>query len=227
MRIAEIYESRQGEGLLTGTPSVFIRASGCNLRCSFCDTRFASWEPEGADTSVDDIVAQAESFSARHAVITGGEPMLFAELIPLCRKLREAGFHLTIETAGTLDLPVVCDLMSISPKRANSTPDESAGKWVERHERSRHRPEVVSRLMRDYDYQLKFVIDTPADLTDVEAYLAEFPDVRGERVLLMPLGTSMEELSARTPWVEAACQSRGWVYCPRKHVEWYGFQRGT
>ena len=122
MKIAEIYRSVQGEGLLTGVPSVFVRTSGCNLRCWFCDTPYASWRPEGGDMSTDEIVAQVEEWDTQHVVVTGGEPMLFAELIPLCRRLREIGRHVTIETAGTLYLPVECDLMSISPKFARSAP---------------------------------------------------------------------------------------------------------
>src|SRR6266481_3606251 len=102
MRIAEIYSSRQGEGLLTGTPSVFIRASGCNLRCWFCDTPYASWVPEGEDLSVDEMLFRVEALGASHVVLTGGEPMLFAELIPLTAGLRRQGRHITIETAGTL-----------------------------------------------------------------------------------------------------------------------------
>src|SRR6266571_5340443 len=190
MKIAEIYPSLQGEGLLTGTPSVFIRASGCNLRCWFCDTPYTSWQPEGEDLSVDEIMrramdtrlptaemllrnmasdlqgsvgfspravdhsawAEAHATSdlrpptsdlrlSRHAVLTGGEPMLFAELIPLSQRLREAGYHITIETAGTLNLPVECDLMSISPKLSSSTPSaERDPRWHRRDEHSRHVP---------------------------------------------------------------------------------------
>ena len=139
MRIAEIYQSLQGEGSLTGVPSVFVRASGCNLRCWFCDTPFASWSPEGEDFSVDEIVALVLQHPAAHVVITGGEPMLFAELLPLTQTLHAAGKHITIETAGTLFLPVVCDLMSISPKLSNSAPPhDTAGHWHARHERPRH-----------------------------------------------------------------------------------------
>src|SRR4051794_13577187 len=157
MLISEIYCSLQGEGLLTSTPSVFVRTSGCNLRCWFCDTPYTSWQPEGDDWSVEAIVEEVERLQSRallpegawhqrelatnaslhsltanfnsnpvrqagptatlrHVVITGGEPMLFAELIPLSQRLSEFGFHITIETAGTLYLPVTCDLMSISPK---------------------------------------------------------------------------------------------------------------
>src|SRR4029079_16089760 len=122
MKIAEIYRSVQGEGLLTGVPSVFVRTSGCNLRCWFCDTADACWRAEGRDMSMDEVVAQIEEWDARHVVITGGEPMLFAELIPLCDTLHASGRHITIETAGTLYLPLVCDLMSISPKFASSAP---------------------------------------------------------------------------------------------------------
>src|SRR5215471_8090985 len=213
MRIAEIYESRQGEGLLTGTPSVFVRASGCNLRCWFCDTPYTSWQPEGEDLSVDEIMRQVsaervvnEAASGKnhepavnHAVLTGGEPMLFAEMIPLTRRLREQGFHITIETAGTLYMPVECDLMSISPKLSNSTPSaERDRRWHRRHEQSRHVPEVIHRLLAEYPYQLKFVIDAPADCDEVERYLDEFPEADRTRVLLMPQGIDAESLAART-----------------------------
>ncbi|MFP6670481.1 MAG: 7-carboxy-7-deazaguanine synthase QueE, partial [Pirellulaceae bacterium] len=110
VKIAEIYESVQGEGLLTGTESVFVRASGCNLRCWYCDTPYTSWMPAGKDLSVTDIVRAATERDLPHVVITGGEPMLFAELIPVCEKLKALGKHLTIVTAGTLYLPLPCDL---------------------------------------------------------------------------------------------------------------------
>src|SRR5262245_59949869 len=100
MRIAELYKSIQGEGKLTGTESVFVRVSGCNLRCWFCDTPYTSWAPEGDDLSLDEIARQVAGWQCRHVVVTGGEPMLFSELIPLTRMLSEAGCHLTIETAG-------------------------------------------------------------------------------------------------------------------------------
>ena len=147
MRIAEIFRSIQGEGSLTGTESVFVRASGCNLRCSFCDTPYASWSPEGEDLAVEEIVGRVAQFDCRHVVLTGGEPMLFAESIPLCAELRRADRHITIETAGTLYLPVECDLMSISPKLSNSNPSPADdARWARRHEKNRHRPEVIESV---------------------------------------------------------------------------------
>ncbi|MEX2173991.1 MAG: 7-carboxy-7-deazaguanine synthase QueE [Pirellulaceae bacterium] len=232
MRISELYASRQGEGLLTGTPSVFVRTSGCNLRCWFCDTPYTSWQPEGEDWSVEEVLAGLDdarrTSAARHVVITGGEPMLFAELIPLCDALHGQGMHITIETAGTLLLPVHCDLMSISPKLASSTPPaERAGRWAARHERSRHQPQVVRRLTADYDYQLKFVIDRPSDVDEVQAWLGEFPQVPGARVLLMPQGTDPAGLIRIAAWLEPYCREQGFVFCPRKHIQWYGARRGT
>jgi 7-carboxy-7-deazaguanine synthase len=228
MRIAEIYRSVQGEGLLTGVPSVFVRASGCNLRCWFCDTPYASWQPEGRDMSIDEIVAEVEEWDTQHVVVTGGEPMLFAELIPLCGRLRAIGQHVTIETAGTLHLPVACDLMSISPKFASSAPPANTEpRWHRRHERERHRPDVIRRLVADYCYQLKFVVDTPVDLDEVTGYLQEFPQINRQRVLLMPQGTDQQQLDARAEWLRPYCESAGLIYCPRKQIEWFGPVRGT
>jgi 7-carboxy-7-deazaguanine synthase len=228
LRIAEVYKSVQGEGSLTGTESVFVRASGCNLRCWFCDTPYASWQPEGADVAVQDIVRRVLEFDAPHVVITGGEPMLFAELIPLCQQLHERNCHITIETAGTLHLPVVCDLMSISPKLGNSAPDASVHpRWHVRHEQSREVPEVIRRLVEEYDYQMKFVIDRAADVDDVEQYLGRFPEVSQQCVYLMPQGTDVEQLSRIADWLQPLCADRGWHFCPRKQIEWFGATRMT
>jgi len=229
-----MYSSLQGEGLLTGTPSVFVRASGCNLRCWYCDTPYTSWEPEGEDWSVEAVVEEisrlttAATKPVHHVVITGGEPMLFAELIPLTSQLRAAGLHITIETAGTLFLPVDCDLMSISPKLASSTPSqERAGPWAARHERTRHQPEVIRRLISDYQYQIKFVIDARSDLAGVDSWLAEFPEVDRSRLLLMPQGTDQASLIEIGRWLVTYCGERGFIFCPRKHIEWFGARRGT
>jgi 7-carboxy-7-deazaguanine synthase len=228
MKIAEIYRSLQGEGFLTGTPSAFVRTSGCNLRCWFCDTPFASWTPEGEDLAVEEVLGRIDAIGERHVVLTGGEPMLWAELIPLCRGLRAAGRHITIETAGTLHLPVECDLMSLSPKLAGSGPDtQRHSRWSERHERTRHRPEVVRRLVAEHEYQVKFVIDRPEDCAAALAYLEELPEIDRSRVMLMPQGTDAAELAERGAWLEPYCREQGLGYCPRRQIEWFGLMRGT
>jgi 7-carboxy-7-deazaguanine synthase len=228
MRIAEIYPSVQGEGLLTGTPSLFVRASGCNLRCVYCDTPFASWQPEGDDLAIDEILAEVWRSGLRHVVVTGGEPMLFSELVPLCTELRMAGCHITIETAGTLYLPLACDLMSISPKLASSTPPfERFPRWHRRHDTTRHQPDVVRRLMAEHPYQLKFVIVDRQDLDEVARYLEHFPSVLPQRVMLMPEGTEPARLAAVQTWLEPYCGAHGLQFCPRRQIEWFGSRRGT
>jgi 7-carboxy-7-deazaguanine synthase len=234
MRIAEIFRSIQGEGRLTGTESVFVRTSGCNLRCRYCDTPYASWTPEGEDLSVAEILGRIDGLrqsapsEVRHVVLTGGEPMLLAELIPLSTSLHATGWHITIETSGTLYLPVACDLMSISPKLSNSTPPpEWDPQWTWRHTLNRHAPEVIRRLTAEYDCQLKFVIDRPEDCREVEAYLAEFPEIEQGRVMLMPQGADADGLAAKTAWLEPYCTKRGFHFCPRRQIEWFGAVRGT
>src|ERR1700731_3200985 len=102
MKIAEIFYSVQGEGSLVGVPSVFVRTSGCNLRCTWCDTPYTSWNPEGADFSIGDVVSQARSYDASHVVVTGGEPMIAEGIVELTQHLNAVGMPITIETAGTV-----------------------------------------------------------------------------------------------------------------------------
>lgn len=230
MLISEIYRSLQGEGLLTGTPSVFVRTSGCNLRCEFCDTPFASWNPTGDKLEIEDIVHRVSEVAedAAHVVLTGGEPMLPREIKTLCAEISRAGFHITIETAGTIFHELECDLISVSPKLSNSDPSESrAGEWLAKHQQTRHRPEIVRQLMNQYEYQLKFVVDTPTDFEEIDQYLEQVQPYDLSRVLMMPQGTEMNELEQRAQWLRPYCEDRGFVYCPRKHIEWYGNKRGT
>ncbi len=225
MFIAESYESFQGEGPWAGTPSLFIRTSGCNLRCWFCDTPYTSWEPEGIQRSLADLQTVIEQSPAEHIVITGGEPMLAAQLTELTEVCRAADRVITIETAGTVDRSVECDLMAISPKRPNSAPNDA--QWKLRHEQTRHQPAVVSSLLERYNCILKFVIDCDADVDDVCEYLLDFPAVSSEQVWLMPQARTKTELATKSGWVHAAAKSRGFSYSPRLHVEQFGDTRGV
>jgi 7-carboxy-7-deazaguanine synthase len=223
LKIAELFYSLQGEGALVGVPSVFIRTSGCNLRCSWCDTPYTSWQPEGSELAVEQILREVEAHPARHVVVTGGEPMIVPEIVPLTERLRALGLHITVETAGTVFRPVACDLMSISPKLSNSTPP---GLWAAQHDRLRIQPEVLVELMGRYEHQLKFVIAQPGDLEEVRSLLETLRADRG-RVILMPEGTDRELLRERSLWLAEICKDEGFRFSPRLHVELYGNRRGV
>lgn len=159
LRIAEIFTSIQGEGIWAGVPSTFVRVSGCNLRCHWCDTPYASFQPEGPNLDLNEILGRVEQAGAAHVVLTGGEPMLFDPIEVLAANLKASGHTITIETAGTVFRNLPCDLMSISPKLANSTPTEAqAPGWPERHESTRLNREPLRKLVEAYDCQLKFVV---------------------------------------------------------------------
>ena len=229
MQISEIYSSKQGEGKLTGQESVFVRTSGCNLRCTFCDTPFTSWEPDGRSMPVAEVVERVSEYNIRHVVITGGEPMLSVEMENLTRQIKSKDLHVTIETAGTIFQGVQCDLMSISPKLSNSVPSvERAGAWAKRHQDTRLNFEVVRRLIDQCDdYQLKFVVEQPSDLTEIEAFCDSLGSIDRSSVLLMPEGVDTETLDGRADWLQDVCERTGFVYCPRMHIYWYGNKRGT
>jgi 7-carboxy-7-deazaguanine synthase len=228
MRIAEIFYSIQGEGRLAGVPSVFIRTSGCNLRCVWCDTPYTSWEPEGEEMELDAIVAQAKSHPARHAVLTGGEPMISPDIEELSGRLKAEDFHITIETAATVFKSVNCDLMSMSPKLASSTPwKRDGGRFAWMHEQRRLDLGVVREFIDRYNYQLKFVAEAEGDFTEIEDILEKLGGVEHARVLVMPQGQTRGELRERVPAIVELCMRHGFTYCPRLHIELWGNRRGT
>lgn len=227
MKISEAFATIQGEGLLSGVPSLFIRTSGCNLRCHWCDTPYTSWNPEGEDWTLDrllDWVRQRPSYS--HVVLTGGEPMIQPQLPELTRRLDALGLHITIETAGTVDADVTCHLMSLSPKLANSTPWQRDAHWAKKHESLRIQPEVLRSLCRRFDYQLKFVVTSDEDLKEISE-IAGLVHAPPDRILLMPEGTDAAILHERSQWIVEVCKQRGYRFCPRIHVLLWGARRGV
>ena len=225
MFISETFDSIQGEGPWAGTASLFIRTSGCNLRCWFCDTPYTSWNPEGEQQSLEQLHQRIEQSPSPHVVITGGEPMLAPQLTELTELCRTAGRTITIETAGTVDRSVECDLMAISPKLSNSTPEDEA--WSVRHEETRHQPAVIKSLTSRYNSILKFVVETERDIEEVAQYLEGVPDIRPDQIWLMPQARTQEELTSRSPAVREAAEKLGFQFSPRLHVEQFGSMRGV
>jgi 7-carboxy-7-deazaguanine synthase len=123
--------------------------------------------------------------------------------------------------------PVICDLMSISPKLANSTPyEEDDGRWADQHERTRYQPDVLKALISGYEYQLKFVVDSAEDVAEVRQIVADIGADTG-KVLLMPQGRSRRELAEKSEEVVKVCKDLGYRFCPRLHIEIWGDRRGV
>jgi 7-carboxy-7-deazaguanine synthase len=227
LKIAEIFYSIQGEGMLAGTPSAFVRTSGCNLRCVWCDTPYTSWEAAGDEMALEEILARVTRFRTHYTVVTGGEPMIAPQIVPLTEALRQMGQHVTVETAGTVFAPVDCHLMSISPKMSNSTPfDRDQGRWAAPHDRLRIQPGVLRRLMAHYEYQLKFVVEREDDLGEIKSLVDELR-ANPQRVVLMPEGTDADVLRERALWLVEICKQQGFRFSPRLHIDLYGNRRGV
>ena len=231
LRIAELFTSIQGEGIWLGVPSVFVRVSGCNLRCTWCDTPYASWEPEGPMRSVDELVAEIIANPVQHVVITGGEPLLFDEVGELSSGLRQAGKVITFETAGTVYRDWPCDLMSISPKLSNSTPpQDTPNDWAARHDETRQNLQPLADLVTTHNCQLKFVVDPDGkgdDLAEIDAILSRLPDIPQGRILLMAEGTSADVLHERMRKLVPIAMTKGWRLTPRMQIDLFGDTKGT
>jgi 7-carboxy-7-deazaguanine synthase len=229
VKLSELFYSIQGEGKLTGVPSVFIRASGCNLRCVWCDTPYASWNPEGDDVPVAEIVRRVAEFGARHVVLTGGEPMIMPDVTELCEALHQRKHHITIETAATIFHPLKLDLASLSPKLSNSTPHErEGGKFAIMHEKQRLNIPVIQQFIdASPDFQLKFVVAGDKDLDEIQEILEQLKNYKPSDVLLMPEGTDAITLNQRAGWIADNCKRTGFRFCPRLHIALFGNKRGT
>lgn len=186
MNVMEIYRSIQGEGMLMGVPTTFVRFFACNLRCSWCDTKY-SWSVREGGTweaiSPEEVVRRVDSLGTQHVVLTGGEPTLQKDLFQLAILLKEGRHHLTVETNATIfpakAVPFI-DLWSLSPKLS------SAG------ENYLRLPIIQTFLeeLRPDQQQWKFVVRDDADAQLLEELISRFPlfHERHLPIILQPEG---------------------------------------
>jgi 7-carboxy-7-deazaguanine synthase len=188
LRINEIFHSLQGEADAVGFPTVFVRLTGCPLRCSYCDTEYAFHSGEWRD--FDAILAEVGSYGARHVCVTGGEPLAQPNCLGLLKRLCDAGFEVSLETSGALDIAAVdarvARVIDVKTPASN--------------EAARNRIENFDCLTpRD---QLKFVICSRQDYEWSKAFLIEHGIAQRCRILFSP---SYQQLSPTTlaDWILA------------------------
>jgi len=226
MRISEIFYSLQGEGRLAGTPGVFIRLAGCPLRCRWCDTGYAWDASAGTDYSIERITKTIGKWNCSHIVITGGEPMINLQLPELLESIKTVDRHITIETAGFAYMPnLFCHLMSIGPKLSNSAPKNV--KLAVQHEKIRFNLPSLQQLINNYQYQLKFVVDSPGDLDEILDCLKKLTNVDRGKVLLMPQAAGRQEYIKKAQMVARLCKRTGLAFSPRLQVLLWNNRKGT
>jgi len=226
MRVNEIFYSLQGEGFLAGTVAVFVRLSGCPLRCRWCDTKYARNGSAGVDFTIPAIVGSVQRYRCGFVVISGGEPMINPALPRLVKALKDADRHITIETSGIAFVPdLPCDLVSISPKLSNSTPDEPH--LAEIHEKARLDIAVLGELISHYQYQIKFVVETEDDLVEIEQTLGRLEGVETTKVILMPQAATRRQLLAKSEMVARLCKKSGFVFGQRLQILLWDDKKGV
>lgn len=209
INISEIFYSIQGEGLLAGRPGVFIRLAGCPLRCKYCDTEYARDLSAAAKMSIDEIMKKLTKYAPTHAVITGGEPMISPHIVLLCQTIKKNNIHITIETAGIKYVAgLACDLMSISPKLSNAHNNEP-------NKDGYLKIDQLKDLIKNYDYQLKFVMEKIEDITEVHQLLNDLKNADHSKVLLMPQAKNLAEYLKIGPLIAEMCKANGFIFSPR------------
>lgn len=222
----EIFRSIQGEGVTAGTPSAFLRVALCNLACTWCDTRYTwdwrnhDYDREVMEMAVREVEERILALRQNRLVITGGEPLMQqATLAPLVHSLNSRGYYTEIETNGTLvpqrEMMESVSQWNVSPKLRNS------GNQAERQEVPRA-IEAFSRLDRAW---FKFVVVGPEDLEEVAAFVGRY-GILPERVVLMPEGKTVADLTARSGWLADACAEHSYRFSTRLHVLLWGDERG-
>lgn len=226
LRLSEIFDSLQGEGVSMGQPCRFVRLALCNLHCAYCDTKYTwdfehfDYDQEVHEHAVADVAAQLDGAPGQHVVITGGEPLLQQRALTKVLERASQQLFVEVETNGTripnAALLARVNQWNLSPKLSSAGDPEAL----------RIRPEALRALRDSGRAYLKLVVASPADRDEAEALRERFGFERS-RTLLMPQAASREELEARSGDVAAWSQALGLRFSSRLHLALWGGRRGT
>jgi len=196
-----------------------------------CDTKFASWSPEGDDYKIDDLMKEIGSngwHGIKHVVISGGEPMMQKQIAELVDRLHEKDHYVTIETAGTIfKEDVRADLFSVSPKLKNSSPDgEENPKEFKIHTKNNTFENLDFFIKSDLNYQFKFVVKDRNDVCEIKSLVKRY-NIPNEKVFIMPEGVDRDVIQSRLLELAEICKEENWILTNRLHVQIWGKLRGV
>lgn len=208
MQISEIFYSLQGEGISVGVPSIFIRLSGCHLRCSWCDSKFTWDMKSGTTMTTEEIIKEIKKYPCKHLVITGGEPLIQQSgLKELLSALK--GYYVEMETSGSLKSQIdqYINHYNCSPKLSNS-----------------HNKRINLEKFPPSKTYYKFVVDNEKDLQEIKDFIKQHK-LPKEHILLMPQGIKRSEINKRSKWLAEICKQENLRFSPRLHINIWGNKR--
>lgn len=222
----EIFYSVQGEGVNIGKPAIFLRLGLCNLKCTWCDTKYTwdwkTYNPKEqlVEMPLEDVEQEILRHNHKYLVVTGGEPMIQQnQLIPLLEQLERGGFFIEVETNGTIvpdqRLLNLVGHWSVSPKLENSGNSQSL----------REVPDCYRLFAGITSSYFKYVIQSEDDFKEVQALAGKYGLV-AEKIILMPEAQSREELLDRSRWLVELCKAQGYMFSTRLHILLWGNERG-
>ncbi len=221
INVCEMFHSIQGEGMLEGIPSVLIRLVGCNLCCDWCDTKEILNRGNYITLNEHELLECLAKYNCKYIIITGGEPTLFEGLEQLICLLQKWGYHVTVETNGTIKTEIHCDLISISPKLSNSIPKSiKSEEQLKQYNQKRINIEAIRFYMRSGNYQIKFVVrDIQEDFDEIKEILSKLGKYDKERILIMPQAESIERLNQIQSEIVKLCILNDMRYANRLQLQ--------
>ena len=225
MQVNEIFKSIQGEGPNFGKPAIFLRTAQCNLKCTWCDTKY-TWDWENYDFSkevnemtIGEIKESILGLGINHLVITGGEPLLQQDDLADLLSFLKPDFYVEIETNCTIlpnkMLTDLVDQWNVSPKTENS------GNPLELYEDS----ECYYFFANQENCFFKYVVENETDIPEIKKFVANY-NIPETRVQLMTQASTKEEVRSREKSISELAKQHNFVFSPRLHVALWGSQRG-
>ncbi len=225
MQVNEIFKSIQGEGPNFGKPAIFLRTAQCNLKCTWCDTKY-TWDWENYDfqkevneMTIDEIKGAILDLEINHLVITGGEPLLQQDDLADLLSFLKPNFYVEIETNCTIlpnkMLTDLVDQWNVSPKTENS------GNPLELYENN----ECYYFFANQENCFFKYVVENEADIPEIKKFVTKYK-IPEKRVQLMTQASTKEEIRIREKSISELAKSNNFTFSPRLHVAMWGSQRG-